>query len=145
MFCTKLVVLSFHVSDMWIQVSPFFKKNANVLNKICWHSSIFFKNINFYYKGLIHLTLQDTVSSTCEIVAWLMIEINALYYQGNVKPYLIFSTKEGRKACNTFKKSSTPWWVRWQCGRSGSDPSVGKIPLEKGMAADSSILARRIP
>ena len=37
-----------------------------------------------------------------------------------------------------------PWWlrrwrVRLQCGRSGFDPWVGKIPLEKGMVTHSSI------
>ena len=32
-----------------------------------------------------------------------------------------------------------------QCRRCGFDPWVGKIPLEKGMATHSSILAWRIP
>ena len=40
--------------------------------------------------------------------------------------------------------------MRWQriclqCRRPGFDPSVGKIPLEEGMATHSSILAWRIP
>ena len=32
-----------------------------------------------------------------------------------------------------------------QCKRPGFDPWVGKIPLEKELAAHSSILARKIP
>ena len=33
----------------------------------------------------------------------------------------------------------------WKCGRPGFDPWVGKIPLEKGQATHSSILAWKIP
>ena len=35
--------------------------------------------------------------------------------------------------------------IRLQCGRLGFDPWVGKIPLEKGKATHSRILAWRIP
>ena len=43
-----------------------------------------------------------------------------------------------------------PLWLRWrsiclQCRRPGFDPLARKIPLEKGMATHSSILAWRIP
>ena len=49
-----------------------------------------------------------------------------------------------------FLDRSLPWWLRWwrvclQCGRPGSNPLVGKIPLEKEMATHSSILAWKIP
>ena len=35
--------------------------------------------------------------------------------------------------------------IHLQCGRSGFDPWVWKIPLEKGKATNPSILAWRIP
>ena len=49
--------------------------------------------------------------------------------------------------------SRLPWWFTWErvclrCRRHrrrGSDPWVGQIPLEKGKAAHSSVLARGIP
>ena len=49
-----------------------------------------------------------------------------------------------------FLDKGLSWWLRWwrvclQCGRPGSDPWVGKIPLEKEMATHSSILAWKIP
>ena len=46
--------------------------------------------------------------------------------------------------------ASLLWWlsssrIRMQCGRSGFNSWVGKIPLERGKATHSSILAWRIP
>ena len=43
-----------------------------------------------------------------------------------------------------------PLWLRWwriclQCRKPEFDPWIGKIPLEKGMATHSSILAWKIP
>ena len=35
--------------------------------------------------------------------------------------------------------------IHLQCRRPGFDPWVGRVPLEKGMVAHSSILAWRIP
>ena len=56
----------------------------------------------------------------------------------------------GKETATYFGILGLPWWLRWgriclQCGRPGIDPWVGKIPLEKGTATHSSILAWRIP
>ena len=49
-----------------------------------------------------------------------------------------------------FYLCASSWWLRWlriclQCGRARFDPWVRKIPLERGMATHSRILAWRIP
>ena len=54
------------------------------------------------------------------------------------------------RQCPLLALHRLPWWIsRWriclQCRRPGFDPWVGKIPLEKGIATHSSILAWRIP
>ena len=51
---------------------------------------------------------------------------------------------------NQFMSHGLPWWLSGkestcQCRRCGSDPWVGKIPLEKETATHSNTLAWEIP
>ena len=48
------------------------------------------------------------------------------------------------------EQTGLPWWLRWQriylhFRRPGFESWIRKIPLEKGMATHSSILAWKVP